>query len=118
MLPKRDRLPLTTEFDRIKKEGRMINGPLFGLLIATPAPGGAGQTRFGFIVSTKIDKRSVVRHRIKRLLSEAIRFNLEKIKPGYDLVFLAKKEIIGKSFEEVKKEVESRLSRTDLLAED
>lgn len=117
MLSKKHRFPLTTEFDRIKKQGRIINGPLFGLLVAKPPTTNhqPQATRFGFIISTKIDKRSVVRHRIKRLLSEAARLNLDKIKHGHDFVFLAKKEIIGKSFREVKKEVEIRLERAGLL---
>jgi len=113
MLSKKHRLPLAVGFERIKKEGRIINGPLFGLLIATRNTG--DETRFGFIISTKIDKRSVVRHRIKRLLSEAVRLNLDKIKPGYDLVFLAKKSVVGKSFEEIKKEVENSLAKANLL---
>lgn len=113
MLPKPYRLPLTTNFERIKKEGRMVNGPMFGLLIAT-RNNGLG-TRFGFIISTKVSKKAVVRHRIKRLLSEAVRLSPDKIKPGYDFVFLAKKEIIGKGFKEVKKEVEDRLKRANLF---
>lgn len=110
MLPKSYRFPLSTEFGRIKKEGQMINGSLFGLLIAK----GYG-TRFGFVISTKIDKRAVARHRVKRLLAEAVRANLKKIKPGYDFVFLAKKSVVGKSFEEVKKEVEIHLKKAELL---
>lgn len=113
MLSQKYHFPLTTEFNSIKKEGQMFNGPMFGLLIGIRDTGQG--TRFGFIISTKIDKRSVVRHRIKRLLTEAIRLNLDKIKPGYDFVFLAKKSIAGKSLEEVKKEVEERLKKAKLL---
>ena len=110
MLPKSYRFPLSTEFGRIKKEGQMINGSLFGLLIAK----GYG-TRFGFVISTKIDKRAVVRHRVKRLLAEAVRANLKKIKPGYDFVFLAKKSVVGKSLVEIRKEIEDILIQADLM---
>jgi len=122
MLSRQYRFPLSTEFGRIKREGQMINGFLFGLLIAkqtsTNQSGkseGSQVNRFGFVISTKIDKRAVVRHRVKRLLSEAVRANLEKIKHGYDFVFLVKKPIVGKSLVEIKKEMEVVFTRANLI---
>jgi len=112
VLPKSHRLPLKSEFGRIKKEGRIINGPFFGLLVAKNHQ---NQSRFGLVVSTNVDKRSVVRHRIKRLLSEAVRVILNRIEPGWDFVFLGKKGAEGKSFKEVQKAVEFCLKQAGLL---
>lgn len=112
MLPRQYRLPLRTEFKRIKKEGRIIQGRFFSLLICPQLPITNCQllpSRFAFIVSKKISPLASRRNRIRRLLSEAIYSFLSKIKPGFDFVFLIKKTIIGKNLVEIKREVESLL---------
>lgn len=50
--------------------------------------------RYGFTVSTKVDKKAVVRNRTKRRFRaclEKINYNL---KQGYDLIFVLKKEAV------------------------
>lgn len=48
--------------------------------------------RYGFIVTKRIDKRAVIRNQTKR----KVRFCVEKLftetKPGYDMLFLIKKD--------------------------
>ena len=72
-------------------------------------------SRFGFVVSKKISKKAVERNRVKRLMSETIRLTEEKIKPGFDVVFISKLGIVNKSLEEVKESVEKLLKRSGLL---
>ncbi|MDD3002695.1 MAG: ribonuclease P protein component, partial [Candidatus Shapirobacteria bacterium] len=60
----------------------------------------------GFIVSKKISKRAVDRNKIRRILSEVVRENLERFENGTRIIFLMKKEILGKKYDEVEKEVE------------
>lgn len=62
-------------------------------------------SRFGFIVSKKISKKAVERNRVRRLLSEAVRQLLAKIMSGYEVIFLAKKAMVGRGFEEILEEV-------------
>ncbi len=50
-----------------------------------------GLSRFGFVVSKKIDKRAVARNKAKRFFRAYIEENLEKIKPGYDFLFILKR---------------------------
>lgn len=50
-----------------------------------------GLSRFGFVVSKKIDKRAVTRNKAKRFFRSYIEQNLEKIKPGHDFLFILKK---------------------------
>ena len=52
-------------------------------------------SRFAFIVSTKIDKRAVVRNRIRRLMSESVRHHFGDIVPGVDGVMIGSKSLIG-----------------------
>jgi len=119
MLPRKHRLPLRTELIRVQEEGKLFQGRLFSLLVA-PQPKTSNlkpqASRFGFIISTKIHKRAVKRNRARRLLIEAIRSLLPKIKPGFDCVFLAKKPIIGKELAEFKKETERLFQKAKLLA--
>lgn len=116
MLPKQNRLSLKTEFNRIKKRGKLFQGKLFSLLVTDQRQKTKDQgPKFAFIISKKIHKRATKRNRARRLLSEAIRFFLPKIKEGVDGVFLAKKPIIGKEFVEVKTEAEEILKNANLL---
>lgn len=57
------------------------------------SPNGTTQSRFGFVVSKKVDKRATVRNRSKRKIRACIETILDKIKLGYDMMFFLKKEI-------------------------
>lgn len=99
MLPQENRLTDDYDFRRVRRLGRVFHTPLF---IFSLAPAKKKDTlRFGLVVSTKVDKRAVVRNRIKRLLREAIRQRWGDFKPGVDIVMVAKKEIVGKKCKEV-----------------
>lgn len=50
-------------------------------------------SRFGFVVSKKIDTRAVVRNRTRRVLRSVIEDMLEDIQPSFDLLFILKKPI-------------------------
>lgn len=107
MLPKQYRLPLRTEFKRIKKEGKLFPGRFFSLLVSHQPPATNYQPpRLAFIISKKIHKKAIKRNRVRRLLVEAVRGILPKIKPGFDFVFLVKKTILEKKLLEIKNEVE------------
>lgn len=113
MLPRKHRLPLRTDLVRVQEKGKLFQGRLFSLLVAKRKK--LETSRFGFIISTKIHKKATKRNRARRLLVEAIRNLLPKIKPGFDCVFLAKKTIIGKELREIKKEVEQLFKKGRLL---
>jgi len=114
MLPKKHRLPLRTELNRVKKEGTLIQGRLFSLLISQAVEN--QPSRFGFIISTKIHKKAVKRNRAKRLLSEAILDLISKVKPGFDAVVLAKKKIIEADFKEIRKEVKELFVKAGMVS--
>ena len=61
-------------------------------------------SRFGFIVSTKISKKAIVRNRIKRVMAEIVRSSLNKLKNGYDVVFLIKPSVTKIDRESLEKE--------------
>jgi len=61
------------------------------------------KNQFRIIVSLKVSKKAVVRNKIKRRIREVLR-QLD-VKQGYDIVVITNKEIVGKSFQEIKKAI-------------
>ena len=103
MLKRENRIRLKKEFTEVKNKGRILYSPLFGFLTYKEND---DQKKFGFIVSKKISKRAVDRNKIRRILSEVVRKKLEKFEGGTRIIFLTKKEILDKKYNEIEKEVE------------
>ena len=81
-------------------------------LVMKALPNGLALSRCGISVSRKVGK-AVVRNRVKRRLREVLR--LAPLKPGWDIVFIARPPASVASYAELKKTVESLLSRAKLL---
>lgn len=92
MLNSKYRLKKKINFARIEIDGAMHQSKSFGMGIYDRRDD--EPSCFGFIISTKISKKAVVRNRIKRIMSEVVRKNLKKIKNGYDVLFLIKPSIV------------------------
>lgn len=76
---------------RTRWSGKSIKTPFFILKVAQ---NGLLYNRFSFTVSKKVDKRAVVRNRVKRRLRSCIEGIFDDLKKGYDMVFLIKKEAV------------------------
>lgn len=79
--------------------GRYVVTPLFLLKYA---PNGLSHNRYGFVVSTKVSKKAVMRNTIKRRMRAIARKYDGKGVKRYDIAFIVKKEIAGKPFAEIK----------------
>ena len=88
MLASKYRLSGKKIFEKVLKEGRFVQSPSFG--VAYLEDDSSDISHFGFVVSTKVSKEAVTRNRVKRALSEAVRFLMDKINKSYNVVFLAK----------------------------
>lgn len=104
MLASENRLKGNDKIEEIKRNGKVLQGKLFGLVYQKDNNDSA--LRFGFIVSTKISKLAVHRNRINRSLHEGVRRILSTLPTGYNFVFLCKKSIEEKSTSEIINEVE------------
>jgi len=91
MLKRINRITSKKEFEEVKNKGVIRQYPYFGLIGHI---GPVGPIKFGFIISKKISKKAVVRNKIKRLIAEEVRANLDKFETGFRGVFLIKKNII------------------------
>lgn len=102
MLASKYRLKKKINFARIEIDGRMVQSKSFGIGIYDRKD--EGESRFGFIISTKISKKAVVRNKIKRTMSETIRKNIDKLKKGHDVLFLVKPSIVKLESKDIEKE--------------
>ncbi|OGM56209.1 ribonuclease P protein component [Candidatus Woesebacteria bacterium RIFCSPHIGHO2_12_FULL_46_16] len=112
MLARQFTLRETKNFERVEAQGKMFQSESFGLGFFNRED--SEPSRFGFIVSTKISKEAVQRNRIKRALSEAVRYEMAYLKPGHDAVFLAKGVSTKKSTDALMHEVKEALGKAGL----
>ncbi len=91
MLPRKHRLTRASDFQRVRRQGRSWSDPLLVLL---RAPNDLEIARFGFSVSRRIGG-AVVRNRYRRLMREAVRLQLDRVAPGWDVVLIARQGIVG-----------------------
>jgi len=107
------RLRGDNSFKEVLDKGSLVQAESFGIAFVkredTDVP------RFGFVVSTKVSKEAVQRNRIKRALSEAVRFMTADIKKGYDVVFLAKQKAAQTPTDRLMNEVREAIKKADLF---
>jgi len=99
----------TKEYSRVHQQGKVYRRRAFNLKVAE---NGLEFTRWGLVVSKKVGS-SVIRNRIKRVLREILR--QMEIKPGWDLVFVARPYISSMDFEDIKNHVNAILAEASLL---
>lgn len=113
MLRKINRLQKDREFKKVFVKSRPITS---AHLVFRSIPNRAENTRFGFVISNKIDKRSTKRNALKRRLRVISSDLVSQTKAGYDIVVLVR---VGfpypYQFGEIKKEFLSGLKKMDLL---
>lgn len=84
------------------------------LVVVKVLNNGLSVSRFGFSVGKEIDK-AVVRNRVRRLLREISRKII--VRPGWDIVFIARPEAVGANYHQIKESVETLLYRARLRGE-
>lgn len=102
MLTSPHRILETKDFQRVFRKGRSVFDPLFLLRYMRR---NEQTSRFGFVVSTKVSKKAVLRNKIKRRLREITRKEPLFLKNGYDYVFIVKQPSINAPFRQFKKAV-------------
>lgn len=111
MLDKKNRIRLKKEFDHVFQTGQSFYSGIIGVKIANNKE---NIVRFGFLVGLKVNKKAVVRNKIKRQLREISFQELKEIKNGTDIVIIALPAILKADFEIIKKDLKLAIKRLNL----
>lgn len=82
-----------------------------------PAPPPPAVLRFGITVTKKIDKRAVVRNRIKRRLRAAAAQSLSLAAPTHDYVLIGRAETLTRPYDRLCRDITWCLGKMGLLAD-
>lgn len=105
------RLRQSTDFTRVRRNGKSYQHPLV-VLLTLPNP--EGVVRIG-VSAGKAVGNAVVRNRAKRQLRASIDCLFPRIFAGWDMVFLARGPIRDAEYDQILAGVISVLSRANLL---
>lgn len=106
-----------------KRENRLVGGARFNNSYSNAVPqfvlkvrkNDLALNRFGIVVSKKIDKRAVVRNKVKRIFRNAL-LNLNKnIISGHDILFIVKIGSLNKTREEIQLSIKKAIEKAGLI---
>lgn len=112
MLPKQNRLRKKKDFEKVLREGRWVKN---GFLFLKWNFNNSKVSRFGFVVSKKISKKSTLRNKIKRRFREIIKQKLPEIKKGIDVVFISRTGLEKKGFQQLEETIRKILIKSRIL---
>lgn len=112
MLSRENRLRKARDIDRVYKLGRYGGG---GNLSVKSRPNGYAQSRAVVVVGKKIDKRAVVRNRIRRRLAALLSQKWGTVAPGYDIVVSVHRDISEVESSQLTKQLQHGLERSGTL---
>lgn len=98
-----------TQYTLVYRQGKVWAN---SLLVMKATPNGLCISRYGLAVTKKVGK-AVQRNRVKRLLREIVRLQL--LKPGWDIVFVARPVVVNADYHQLKEVVTRLLARAQLL---
>jgi ribonuclease P protein component len=110
VLPKAHRLTRPVDFGRAYSEGQSWSNRW---LVLYRVPNGLACSRFGFSVSRRIGS-AVVRNRVKRRVREVVRSLCDLVRPGWDLVFIARHALVEAENEALLRAVRGLLRQAGL----
>lgn len=111
MVKRRFRLTRSTDFKRVRSNGKSYAHPLLVLVVS---PSEEAHCRFGVTASRGIGS-AVIRNRAKRLIREALRPLLPDLRPGWDVVAIARSGLLSANFTQIQATVRMLLQRAGLL---
>lgn len=111
-----NRLRSPRDFQRVRRHGRGVSGPLLALSCARrPTDEALLPPRIGFSVSKRVGG-AVVRNRVKRRLRESIRCRIGELAPGWDIIISARADSAPAEYGALDAEVRWLLARAKLLS--
>jgi ribonuclease P protein component len=113
MLARHNRLTKKEEFEAVREQGKVLQSESF--FFSYYKRDDDNPSRFGFVVTKKISPHATARNKAVRSMREGVRQTVSYVKPGYDIVMVAKPIIIRKYTSDLMREVDLILQKTKLL---
>jgi ribonuclease P protein component len=110
---RRFRLTRSTDFQRVRRLGKSFAHPLVVLIVL---PNETDAVRCG-IAASKAIGNAVKRNRAKRQIRAALFPLLVAIQPGWDVIILARRPIVGATTSQIYEAIAGLLRRSRLLQE-
>ena len=110
-MKRRFRLTSTKDFKRVRRLGKSYAHPL---IVLVALPNGVGTSRFGVSAGRSVGN-AVQRNRAKRLIREAVRPLVPNVRPGWDVLFLARYALAEAEFLQAQGAVNLLLQRSRLI---
>ena len=112
MLPKQNRLKKEKDFKQVFKRGKSFQDNALSLKLTENS---LKVSRFGFVVGLKVSKKAFLRNKIRRRLREIVKTNLSKTKTGFDVVFIVRRGLETKNFQELAEIVNGLFKKAKLI---
>ena len=113
MLPAKYKIREREVFELLKKEGASIRVKKFVFVFLKKEE--LANSKFGFVVSKKINKRAVVRNRIRRILQVALKKYLKEMTTNYYGLFIVREDISGMKAVELNADIEKVLGQAGII---
>jgi ribonuclease P protein component len=108
------RLTSSSDFQRVRRQGKSYAHPLAILVVS---PNNLTESRFG-VTAGKAVGNAVMRNRAKRRLRSGLGKYLTLVKPGWDIILIARPELAKAAWPKVNESLAALLKRADLLGPD
>ena len=73
------------------------------------------QNKYVFVISKKIDKRAVVRNRIRRIMKACIKDLSKDLVNGYDMIFIIKHNALDLSHSLIREQIREAFVRCKII---
>jgi ribonuclease P protein component len=107
-------LKKNSDFRRLYAKGKSAATPY---LVLYCRKNRLDHNRAGYTVSTKLG-HAVVRNRVRRRLREIVRLNAGAVRPGFDLVLVARSRAVGAEYKKLEQSYLSCCKKLGLLQEE
>ena len=101
-------------FNILFKSGKKLSFPFF-VLIYRRENIIKRESKFGFVISSKISKKAVVRNKLKRRTKAVILELLKNFLAPCRIIFIFKKECLALSFKELEAEIISAFKKIGII---
>lgn len=111
MLKRVNRLKKRYQFNYVYKNGSHVSSNAMVLYFL---PSKTKSIKVGFAVTKKLGK-ATVRNLVRRRLREIVRISLPNLKQNYNIILVARENILNFSFDELQKEYNTLIKKADIL---